>query len=58
MGMPPSVASSTSMYLVFFATASSNVLYFIYGLLDIYYALWLGVFAAVGTVVGLKILEN
>ena len=58
MGLPPSVASSTSMYLVFFSTASSSVLYFIYGLLDIYYAMWLGLWAIIGTVAGLIILNN
>lgn len=58
MGIPPAVASSTSMYLVFYSTASSSFVYFIYGILDIYYAIWLGIFACIGTVIGLIILAN
>jgi uncharacterized membrane protein YfcA len=58
MGVPPEVSSATSMYLVFFSTASSSFVYFIYGILDIYYALWLGLWAVVGTIVGLYILAT
>lgn len=58
MGVPPEVASATSMYLVFFSTASSSFVYFIYGVLDIYYAVFLGFWAIVGTIIGLYILNN
>jgi uncharacterized membrane protein YfcA len=58
MGVPPEVSSATSMYLVFFSTASSSFVYFIYGILDLYYAAWLGFWAIIGTIIGLYILAT
>jgi uncharacterized membrane protein YfcA len=58
MGMPPEVSSATSMYLVFYSTASSSFVYFIYGILDIYYAFWLGFWAIIGTIAGLYFLST
>ena len=58
MGVPPEVSSATSMYMVFYSTASSSFVYFIYGVLNIYYAMWLGFWAIIGTIIGLSVMST
>ena len=35
MGVPPSVSSATSMYMIMYSTFSSSFVYILYGMLDI-----------------------
>ena len=58
LGVPPQVASATSMYLIFFSTMSSSFIYIIYGMLNIKYACWIGFWSVLGTFQGLSILER
>jgi uncharacterized membrane protein YfcA len=57
MGVPPAVSSATGMYMIIFSTASSSIVYFLYNMLNIPYSLWIGAWCAVGSVLGLFLLN-
>jgi uncharacterized membrane protein YfcA len=57
MGVPPKVSSGTGMYMVMFSTLASSISYLIYGVLDLHYGIWLGLWSAVGGVIGLWLLD-
>ena len=58
MGVPPSVSSSTGMYMIMFSSAGSSILYIFYHMLQINFALWIGFWCALGTIIGVKLLNN
>lgn len=55
-GIPPTVASSTSMYMATFSTLSSSILFMISGYIIYDVVFYLSAFAVVGTVIGVTIL--
>jgi uncharacterized membrane protein YfcA len=57
MGIPPSVSSSTGMYLVMFTTFGSTITYIILGSLHYSYAAWTGVWCILATYIGMKLLD-
>lgn len=57
MGVHPSVSSSTGMYMIMFSTAASSTVYILFGMLHLSYALWLGAWCALGSVLGLYLLD-
>lgn len=58
MGVPPTVASSTGMYMIMFSSAGSSLVYIIYNMLNIPFAFWIGIWVASGSVIGLYILNE
>lgn len=58
MGVPPSVSSSTGMYMIMFSTAGSSLTYMLFGTLNIQYGLWIGVWCAAASILGLFILKK
>ncbi len=58
LGIPPSVSSSTGMYMIMFSTAGSSIAYILYGILNIQYALWIGIWCSFGSLIGLSILKK
>lgn len=58
MGLPPAVASSTSMYMVIYSTASSAFVYFLYDDLNVPYACWIGLWCVCGAIIGLIVLKK
>ena len=58
MGIPPSVASSTGMYLVMFTTLGSSITYTLQGTLETTYAAWTGAWCVLGSIAGMKALEK
>lgn len=58
MGVPPKVSSSTGMYMIMFSTAASSSIYILYRMLNLEYAIWIGVWCAIGSMVGLVTLES
>lgn len=54
MGVPPTVASATGMYMIIFSTAASTITYTLNDALDVDYGLWVGGFCIVGTVAGMQ----
>jgi uncharacterized membrane protein YfcA len=57
LGVDPRVAGSTGMYLVLFGTINSCVINFVHGSLDLYYAMWLGLWSVLGAGFGLILTE-
>lgn len=58
MGVPPSVASSTGMYMIMFSTAGSSITYIVFGTLNMEFALWIGLWCTVASLAGLVILNR
>lgn len=54
MGVPPKVSSATGMYIITFSKIATCVIYLIYGLLQMDYALWIAAWSTVGAIMGLK----
>jgi uncharacterized membrane protein YfcA len=57
-GVPPSVASSTGMYLILFSSIGSTSLQAFQGNLNYLFALWLGFWSCVASVLGLMALDR
>jgi len=57
-GVPPSVASSTGMYMIIFSSIGSTVIYTIQGSLNFTFGLWLGFWTCFSSLVGLYILDK
>jgi len=57
MGARPTVASSSGMYMIMFSTGASTFCFIIAEMLDIYYALWVGGFCMLGTILGMGALD-
>ena len=58
MGVPPSVASATGMYMITFSTAGSTINYIIYHSLNIDYGFWIGFWNALSSLIGLVIVNK
>ena len=52
MGLPPQVAGACSLFLVCFSKIASTVVYVLNNALNIYYALWVGLWASLGGFAG------
>ena len=57
MGVPPSVASSTGMYMIMFTTFGSSLTYLLIGNLNLYFGSWIGLWCALGSVGGMFLLN-
>lgn len=53
LGVPPKVSSATGMYMITFSKISTSCLYLVFGELYLDYALWVGGWSVVGSVIGL-----
>jgi uncharacterized membrane protein YfcA len=58
LGVPPAVASSTGMYMIMFSTAGSSITYIVFGTLNVPFGLWIGVWCAIASLIGLYILNR
>eukprot|EP00347_Sterkiella_histriomuscorum_P009630 403340471 len=58
MGVPPSVSSSTGMYMIMFSTSGSSIVYILYGMLNYQFAMWLGFWCSIASLVGLQMLNK
>jgi len=52
MGLPPQVSGACSLYMVFFSKIASCLVYILNGQMNILYALWVGLWASSGGVLG------
>jgi uncharacterized membrane protein YfcA len=57
MGIPPQVSSATGMYMIMFTTFGSSLTYSIYGLMNYYFALWIGLWCILGSFLGMRLLS-
>ena len=58
LGVPPTVASSTGMYMIMFSTLASSVIYITHGALNLDYALWLGFWSVIGITAGMILVDR
>lgn len=58
MGVPPLVVTGTGLYLVFFSTSASSLIYSLNGELQTNFALWVAVWAVAGTIIGLRMMMS
>jgi uncharacterized membrane protein YfcA len=56
MGVQPQVTASTGMYMILFSAFSNTLSFWLFGNLDVMYALWIGAWTAVGIYVFLSII--
>lgn len=58
MGVPPTVSTSTGMYMIMLSSTVSSCLYIMFGRLEISFGMWLGFWTTIGIVFGLKVIKN
>ena len=58
LGVPPTVSTSTGMYMIMFSTLASSVIYISYGALNTEFAVWLGFWSIIGIMAGMAIVDN
>ena len=52
MGLPPQVSAATGLYLVTYSKIATSLVYFLNGEMNVFFALWIGLWAVVGGVTG------
>ena len=58
LGVLPSVASATGMYMILFSSSSSCFTYIVHRILNVQFSLWIGFWCSSGSVLGLFILSK
>ena len=58
LGIPPLVVTGTGLYLVFFSTSVSSLVYSINAELQTRLGLWIAIWAVAGTIIGLRVMMN
>ena len=58
LGVPPTVSTSTGMYMIMFSTFASSIIYISYGALNKEFALWLGLWSIIGIIGGIKMVDS
>lgn len=57
LGVPPTVSTSTGMYMIMFSTFASSVIYISYGALNEEFAIWLGIWSIFGIIGGIHLVD-
>jgi len=57
-GVPATVAASTGMFMIMFSSLSNSFLFSMAGLLNYEYGLWCAGFVVVGTILGIKMIND
>ena len=55
LGVPPQVAASTGMYMIMFSSFLNSLTFYLFGSLTVAYALWIGLWSAIGIAIFLAI---
>lgn len=58
MGVPPKVSSATGMFMIMFSTTGSSLVYILYRMLNVQYAIWIGAWCTVGSYLGITVLDK
>ena len=58
LGVLPSVASATGMYMILFSTSGSSIIYIIHKMLNLQFSFWIGFWCSGGSILGLYILNK
>lgn len=51
LGIPPTVAASTGMYMIMFSSLLNTVTFHLFGVLSVPFALWIGFWSSIGTAI-------
>jgi uncharacterized membrane protein YfcA len=57
LGVPPSVSTSTGMYMIIYSSAASTLLFIIYGTLNISFSVWLSFWCSMGIIIGISVVN-
>lgn len=55
MGVPPQVAAATGMYMIMFSAFSNSLTFWLFGNLNVMYALWIGFWSGMGIFIFLSL---
>jgi len=55
MGFPPAACAATGMYMIMFSAFSNCLTFWLFGLLDLRFSLWLGLWSAIGIYIFLSV---
>lgn len=58
LGVPPTVSTSTGMYMIMFSTFASSIIYISYGALNQDFAIWLGLWSIIGILIGMQLVDT
>ena len=58
LGVPPTVSTSTGMYMIMFSTFASSIIYISYGALNQTFAVWLGFWSVLGILLGMVLVDS
>jgi len=58
LGVPPSVSTSTGMYMIMLSTTASSIIYISYGIMPVWFAIWLSVWCSAGIVAGIVAINH
>jgi uncharacterized membrane protein YfcA len=57
-GLPPVVVTATAMYMVLYSSLANSFIFYIAGVIDVSYSLWLLIFVFTGSIVGLFLVNK
>jgi len=58
LGVPPTVSTSTGMYMIMLSTTASSIIYISYGIMPVWFAIWLSVWCSAGIVAGIVAINH
>ena len=58
LGVPPSVSTSTGMYMIMFSTGASTLMFYTYGALKLTFGFWLGFWCSFGILIGVSLVNH
>ena len=58
LGVPPSVSTSTGMYMIMMSTTASSIIYISYGVMPILFSIWLSVWCSAGIIAGIVAINH
>lgn len=58
LGVPPSVSTSTGMYMIMFSSGASTLMYLSYGSLNLTFGIWLSFWCSLGIIAGVTIVNH
>jgi len=58
LGVPPSVSTSTGMYMIMMSTTAGSIIYISYGVMPILFSIWLSVWCSAGIIAGIVAINH
>lgn len=58
LGVPPSVSTSTGMYMIMYSTGASTLMFYTYGALNLTFGFWLGFWCSFGILIGVSLVNH